>query len=292
MGTATAHGQPQPSVCLWTLVQEQRAATAVLLFLSQLERPQGPRSWPSRGSWDSHKWRRRSMSGFSCLLLKCWCWLSGRLCVCLMGSVHQNWGLCGLGLWCLWAEFVSGKLFLSELQVNSRQILTPLSCYSLPKKLCLNFEICPFIFCLPDPASANSRALLSGECPPGTAYGNGGGEFSPPEILFCEMRMPGFVRWMAAGSSVQWGLVCETLGGAEDHFSGERGQGRDIHTVTAAQLMGDGSLSCHGSMVTECMASTSKANTQALIKFALIIILVEFSPAWAPLEQETLQLAG
>lgn len=56
--------------------------------------------------------------------------------------------------------------------------------------------------------------------------------------------------------------------------------------------MGDGSLSCHGSMVTECMASTSKANTQALIKFALIIILVEFSPAWAPLEQETLQLAG
>lgn len=53
--------------------------------------------------------------------------------------------------------------------------------------------------------------------------------------------------------------------------------------------MGDGSLSCHSSMATECMASTSKANTQALIRFVLIVIPVELSPA--PLELETLQIA-
>lgn len=70
----------------------------------------------------------------------------------------------------------------------------------------------------------------------------------------------------------------------------KRGQGRSVHIVTATRLTGDSSLSCHSSMVTACMASTSKANTQALIKFALII-LVEFSPAWAPRELRILQLA-
>lgn len=132
---------------------------------------------------------------------------------------------------------------------------------------------------------------MSGEYPPGTTQGNAGGEFSPPEILFGKTRMSGPVKGTAAGSSVQLGLVDETLPDAEqDHFCGEGGQGRSENIVTATWLTGDSSLSCHSSMVTACMAFTSKASTQALIKFALIIVM-EFSPAWATCELETLQLA-
>ncbi|XP_029897603.1 uncharacterized protein LOC115352937 isoform X1 [Aquila chrysaetos chrysaetos] len=128
-----------------------------------------------------------------------------------------------------------------------------------------------------------------GECPPGTAQGNGGGKFSPPEILFGKPRMSGPARGTAAGSSVQLRLLDETFPETEqDHFPGERRQGRSVHIVT--RLTGDSSLSCHSSMVTACTASASKANTQALIKFALIL-LAEFSPAWAPRELGTYSAA-
>lgn len=84
---------------------------------------------------------------------------------------------------------------------------------------------------------------------------------------------------------MQRGRVAET---EQDHVSGERGQGRSVRVVTATGLTSDSSLSCHSSMATACMASTSKANTQALIEFALM--LVELSPAWAPRELGTSQL--
>lgn len=133
-GSAAARGQPQPtSLQRPARAWEQRAAMAVLSFLSAgettelqvLTRPGRPQVG------------KREHAGIFLFAVKRGCWLSGCFSVCLMGSVHQHSGLqlCGLGLWRLWAYFVSSKLFLSDFQVNSRQVLTPLSCYSLPRKL-------------------------------------------------------------------------------------------------------------------------------------------------------------
>lgn len=64
-----------------------------------------------------------------------------------------------------------------------------------------------------------------------------------------------------AGGSVQLRLLDEAFPETEqDHFPGERRQGRSAHTVT--RLTGDSSLSCPSSMVTACTASASKANAQ------------------------------
>lgn len=94
----------------------------------------GPPSGASQGGWDCHRQGRQSRPGFRCLFSRGRRWLRGCLCVPREARTEPVLGLCGSGS-CLRARFVSGKLFLLAFQVNIRQILTPLSCHSLPRKL-------------------------------------------------------------------------------------------------------------------------------------------------------------
>lgn len=166
-----------------------------------------------------------------------------------------------LGLWRSRAEFVSGKLLLSDFQVNGRQILTPLSCYSLPSK---RSELWNFSFYfLPSwPCLRRQQVPLVG----GTSSRHDAGKwrreiFTPRNPVWQAKDVWACERDRRAGGSVQLQLLDETFPETErDHFPGERRQGRSVHIVT--RLTGDSSLSCHSSMVTACTASASKANTQ------------------------------
>lgn len=117
------------------------------------------------------------------------------VCVCVPWKAWTDAGALRLGL-----VFVSPDCqrrailvgFASKLSGRSLPLWAVIVC----QENRLNFEISPFIFRLPDPASAaDSRSLLSGQCPTGTTQiGNGGGEISAPKILLDETRMSGPAR--------------------------------------------------------------------------------------------------
>lgn len=109
-------------------VWEQRALMAALPLPPG--KPQGPRPDPAREA-GIPAGREDGEAGIFLFLL-------GRQALairCLSHGKHGPvLGLRGLGP-CLWARLVSGQLFLLGFQVNIRQILAPLSCHSLPRKL-------------------------------------------------------------------------------------------------------------------------------------------------------------
>lgn len=110
---------------------------------------------------------------------------------------------------------------------------------------------------------------MSGECPPGTTQGNGGGEISPPEILFGETRLSGPARGTGQAAGSRKGSWMSLSPICTSPLRGERGGSR-LSPARAARVTGDSSFCCQGAMATASTAPASRANTPPLIGLALI----------------------
>lgn len=170
-------------------VWEQRALMAALPFLSQPEEPEGPPSDPAREA-GIPTGREDRAAGISLFVFETQVLLSGCLCVCPMGRTDRAGAL------------RLGPVFVS-LAHQQRAVLVgfpskhqtdphPFELSQSAKKTVWTLKfLLLFSAFLTLPLPPTAGPSCQGKCPPGTTQGNGGGEVSPPEILFGETRMSG-----------------------------------------------------------------------------------------------------